>query len=145
MTWIKQKPLVQRRYCFEINERIDRDRNIVKELNYNDLKNIINKLKINKIESIAINLIFSYLNPVNEFKLKAYLENEIDIPISISYEVLPRWKEYERASTTIADAYIKNLVSKQLSNTEKSLVYAGATKNIVIIRGFLVNCLTLKY
>ncbi len=134
MTWIKQKPLVERRYCFEINERIDRDKNIVKELNYDDLTNIIKNIKKHNIESIAINLIFSYLNPINELKVKKYLEKHIDIPISISYEVLPRWKEYERASTTIADAYIKNIVSKQLSNTEKSLVDVGSTKNIVIIK-----------
>ena len=54
-----------------------------------------------EIEAVAVCLLFSYLNPAHEHAVKAILAEELPgLPLSISYEVLPKWKEYERASTT---------------------------------------------
>ena len=60
-------------------------------------------------------LLFSYINPAHELRVKEiFAEEAPGLPVSISFEVLPKWKEYERASTTVADAYIKPIVSAQL-------------------------------
>ena len=56
---------------------------------------------IPEIEAVAVCLLFSYLNPAHEQRVKAILAEELPgLPVSISYDVLPKWKEYERASTT---------------------------------------------
>ena len=55
------------------------------------------------MEAIAVNFLFSYINPAHELRAKELFAEELpDIPLSISYEVLPKWKEYERASTSAA-------------------------------------------
>ena len=66
-----------------------------------------------EVEAIAINFLFSYVNPVHELRAKTLFDEECpEIPLSISYEVLAKWKEYERASTTLADACLKPVVGR---------------------------------
>ena len=66
-----------------------------------------------KVNAIAVVLLHSYLTPNHEQRIKAIFAEEIpDIPVSISYEVLPKWKEHFRSSTTICDAFIKPVVDK---------------------------------
>ena len=80
-------------------------------------------------------LLFSYLNPAHEQRLKAiFAEEAPELPVSISYEVLPKWKEYERASTTIADAYLKPVVSQQLRAMRRRLGEAGLGEHLVMIK-----------
>ena len=56
------------------------------------------------------------------------------MPVSISYEVLPKWKEYERASTTIADAYLKPIGRPQLAACASASMSAGSPRTAVIIK-----------
>ncbi len=56
------------------------------------------------------------------------------MPVSISYDVLPKWKEYERASTTIADAYLKPMVSRQLRHMRERFAQEGVTEHVVVIK-----------
>lgn len=116
MSWIKPKPLVKRRHCFELDERIDAYGQVVKALDESQVRNIAAEIKaIPEIEAVAVCLLFSYLNPSHEIRVREILAEELpDKALSISYAVLPKWKEYERASTTIADAYLKPVVSRQL-------------------------------
>ncbi len=80
-------------------------------------------------------LLFSYLNPCHELRLKEiFAEAAPELPVSISYEVLPKWKEYERASTTIADAYLKPVVSRQLGSMRARLAAAGLGDHLVVIK-----------
>ena len=80
-------------------------------------------------------LLFSYLNPAHEQAVKAILQAELPgLPISISYEVLPKWKEYERASTTLADAYLKPVVSRQLREMRRRLDEGAVAAHTVIIK-----------
>jgi N-methylhydantoinase A len=79
--------------------------------------------------------LFSYLNPDHELRAKAILADELgDMPISTSFEVLPKWKEYERASTTLADAYLKPVVSRQLRSMRARLDEAGMRAPSVVIK-----------
>ncbi len=80
-------------------------------------------------------LLFSYLNPAHELRLKEiFAEEAPDLPVSLSYEVLPKWKEYERASTTCADAYLKPVVSRQLQSMRARMSELGLHDNLVIIK-----------
>ena len=84
---------------------------------------------------MALNFLFSYVTPDHERRAKEILEEELpDIPISISYDVLPKWKEYERASTTIADAYVKPVVNRQVANLRERFGESGITDQAVVIK-----------
>jgi N-methylhydantoinase A len=136
MSWVKPKPLVKRRHCFEVTERIDAYGTVVTRLDDVEVYDIARRIRaIPDIEAIAVCLLFSYLNPEHELRIKAILAAELpEMPISVSYEVLPKWKEYERASTTIADAYLRPVVTRQLSAMRGRMVEAGIHAGTVVIK-----------
>ena len=136
MSWVKPKPLVKRRHCVEVVERIDAHGEIVTPLDEASVKRVAARIaEAPEVDAVAVCLLFSYLNPVHELRVKQLLADALPgKPLSISYEVLPKWKEYERASTTIADAYLKPVVSRQLKAMRGRLNEAGVTAPAVIIR-----------
>ena len=136
VTWVKSKPLVKRQNCFEIGERINFKGEILKPVNEEEviaLANIINGL--GSIEAIAINFLFSYINPSHELQVKQLLKKHLkNIYISTSFEVLPKWKEYERASTTIADAYLKPIVGKSFASINEEFNKIGLNDKVVVMQ-----------
>ena len=136
ITWIKSKPLAKRRYCFEIGGRITARGEEYEPLNENEIRDLAREIaKDANIKAIAICLLFSYVNPVHERRVAEIFSKECpDKPVSISYEVLPKWKEYERASTTIADAYIRPLVSHHIGQMERQFTERGVGKRVAVIK-----------
>ena len=136
MSWVKPKPLCFRRHCFELDERIDAKGRVVRPLRDEEVRAVAAAIRtIPEIEAVAVCLLFSYLEPAHELGVKAILEEELPgHAISISFEVLPKWKEYERASTTLADAYLKPVVGKRLNAMRERLDAAGITAPAVLIR-----------
>lgn len=136
MSWVKPKPLVKRRHCFELDERIDVYGNVVKTLADAEVRRVAAEIRANnEIQAVAVCLLFSYLNPAHELRVRDILMEELpNHALSISYHVLPKWKEYERASTTIADAYLKPIVSKQLKAMRGRLDQAQVHSPAVIIK-----------
>ena len=136
ITWIKPKPLVKRRHCYEVNERIMADGTVHVPLDEDGVRAIAQQIREDgSIEAVALNFLFSYVTPDHERRAKEILEEELpDIPISISYDVLPKWKEYERASTTIADAYVKPVVNSQIANLRERFKESGITDQAVVIK-----------
>ncbi len=136
INWIKPKPLAKRRHCFEVIERLDSRGAVITALDEANVREVAAQIRDNPdIEAVAVALLFSYINPAHELRIKEIFAEEIpDIPVSISYDVLPKWKEYERASTTLADAYIKPIVSNQLRNMREQFDAQGITENVVVIK-----------
>ncbi|MGR8950480.1 MAG: hydantoinase/oxoprolinase family protein, partial [Gammaproteobacteria bacterium] len=134
--WIRTKPLVLRRHCFEIAERLRSDGSVEKPLDEASVAAIGEAIANNgKIEAIAINLLFSYVNPNHELRAREILQEILPrIPISISFEVLPKWKEYERASTTIADAYLKPIVQSYVGDMRERFDDAKVTQQVAMIK-----------
>ena len=134
--WIKPAPLVKHRNCHELDERIDRDGVVLEALDEAGLRRIVRELKASgEIEAIAVCLMFSFIEPKHERRAAAIIAEEWpDVPVSISYDVLPRWKEYERASTTIADAYLKPTVGPYLATMQRRLRDAGFSGSAVVIK-----------
>jgi N-methylhydantoinase A len=134
--WIKPTPLVDHENCYEVEERIDCDGAVVTPLKEEQLYDIAERIKQSgNIEALAINFLFSYIHPEHELRAKSVMQEYLpDIPISISYEVLPKWKEYERASTTIADAYLKPVVSGRLSRLEERLSSMLPGAKLVVVK-----------
>lgn len=136
LSWKKPSPLVKRRNCYELDERIDNKGNVVTPLNEQQVRELARAIaRDDTIEAVAVVLLFSFVNPVHEQRVKAiFAEEAPNLPLSISYDVLPRWKEYERACTTIADAALKPIVSRQLKRVQDLLTERGVGKSISVIR-----------
>ena len=98
MSWVKPKPLVKRRHCFELTERIDASGEVVIPLDEEEVRHVAGAIRaIAEIDAIAVCLLFSYLNPQHELRVRDILAEELpEKALSISYAVLPKWKEYER-------------------------------------------------
>jgi N-methylhydantoinase A len=136
MSWIKPKPLSRRRHCYEVTERLDATGAVLTPLAEEQVRALARRIVAEgEIQAIAVVLLFSYLNPDHERRVKAiFAEIAPGLPVSISYDVLPKWKEYERASTTLADAYIKPIVAEQLRSMRRRMADAGITEKIVVIK-----------
>jgi len=135
ITWIKSKPLVKRHNCFEIDERITPREGVYKPLNEAQAREVAMQIAGNdEIEAVAICLLCSFVEPAHERRVRdIFAECCPNKPVSISYDLLPKWKEHERSSTTIADAYVKPLVAKNLATLERRLIDdCGVTRTAVI-------------
>ncbi|MGM0900446.1 MAG: hydantoinase/oxoprolinase family protein [Bacillota bacterium] len=131
----RAEPLVARNLRFELDERTDYQGNIMKEVDRNEVLELAETLKANKITSVAICFLHSYINPANEQKVKEILSEAIpDIPITLSCEVLPEMKEYERTSTVVANAYVLPKMKFYLGHLETALQELGIPSSLYIMQ-----------
>ena len=106
-------PLVPPELRFEVDERVDYLGNVQKPLSTSKIDEIINLLIDNKVESVAICFLFSFLYPEHE-QVVAEKLRQSGLPASISSEILPEFREYERTSTTVVNAYVSPILQKYL-------------------------------
>jgi N-methylhydantoinase A len=123
LDWDKPRPLLgSRRHCFGLNERIDAKRDVVKALDLVQVDSLCDQLLEGGFEAVAVCLLFAYVNTDHEQAVKQRLHERLNgMPLSISHEVAPIWREYERASTTIADAYLKPLIQGYVGSLQRGL------------------------
>ncbi len=123
------EPLVPRHRRLEVNERLRADGSVLKPLDEAEARETVRSLQNMGVESIAVCLLNSFENPAHELALKRIIAEEFpSASISISYEVLPQIREYERTSTTVTNAYVKPLTERylrQLYNRLASLGFRG--------------------
>ena len=122
----KTMSLVPRKHRYVIDERTDVNGSIITSIDKDQFYNLINKIKNENFESIAVGFLHSYANPENEKILKAFLTNELpDVEVSVSSDVCPEIREYERFTTTVVNAYIKPLMSNYLKKLDQKLLNSG--------------------
>lgn len=122
-------PLVPRYLRLGVSERVNYKGEIIKPLIKEDIKKLCEKFKKEKIEAVAICTLFSYLNDKHEKQIREAVQKELpNAFISISSEVLPQIREYERMSTTVANAYVGPKLTVYLSNLEKKLKNDGLSR-----------------
>lgn len=127
-------PLVPRPLRKEVNERVLADGRVWIPLNEEEVVKVIEELKKDKVESLAVCLINSFVNPVHELKVKEIVTRcAPDIFLSISYEVLPQIREYERTSTTVANAYAKPITARYMTKLEERLQRMGFHGKLLIM------------
>ncbi len=95
MSWVKPKPLAKRRHCFEIVERLDAEGRVVTPLDEAQTRALARQIAaVPEISAVAVMLLFSYLNPAHEQRVKQiFAEEAPGLPVSISFDVLPKWKD----------------------------------------------------
>ena len=122
----KPEPLVPRRYRFEVTERIGADGGIVKDLDEAELRRIVDEIAASDIEAVAVCFINSYVNPVHERRAGKILREGLSGRfITLSVDVLPEVREYERTSTTVINAYVGPPVKSYLTSLRAKLDEAG--------------------
>jgi N-methylhydantoinase A len=117
-------PLVPREQCYGLTERLDANGNVLTPLDKDHLAQILDALEAQGIEAVAVSLLYSYLNPDHELAVRdAILVRGLldDGQIALSHEILPEFREYERASTVSLEAYVRPVMSRYLSNLEQQL------------------------
>ncbi len=135
MKYEKPNPLASVENTFEIDEKIDSEGNILKSINEDEIKEVIDKLIKSDIESITISLFNSYTNTEHERKVKEIIQRlHPNIPISTSTDILMEFKEYERTLTAVMNSYVKPKMSKYLNNLEEKLKLNGINSHINIVR-----------
>ena len=128
------KPLVERRYRVEVDERIRSDGTVLKGLDPDEARSVVRNMVEQGIESIAVCLINSFENPDHELMIKEIIEKEAPhVSVSISYHVLPQIREYERTSTTVTNAYVKPLTGSYLSRLSGRLESIGSKGKLFIM------------
>lgn len=124
--YTKPKAFIERRYRFEVEERLNKDGEVLKPINLNQVNDIVNVCKVENIEAIAVCFLHSYSNPEHEQKVKKILEDELpDVKISISSDLIKEWREYERTNTTVFNAYVKPVANKYLNTLKERLNNKG--------------------
>jgi N-methylhydantoinase A len=130
--WKKPVPLVPRRLRLGVSERTNYLGQIVKDIDPDEIETLVKKLINNGVEAVAVCLLHSYANPANEQKIGKILERTLPAEaISLSHEVIREFREYERMSTTVLDAYIKKSVATSLNRLEKNLGAMGFTGQVL--------------
>ena len=133
--WDKPTPLVPRRRRLEVDERIDSAGAVIRPLQDNDIDHLVECLRKQPVEAIAICLINSYVNPDHERILARRLAREFPtVYISASETVLPSIKEFERTSTTVVNAYIAPIMRSYLKSLQSSLVGAGCNGTLFVMQ-----------
>ncbi|MGD8523000.1 MAG: hydantoinase/oxoprolinase family protein [Desulfobacterales bacterium] len=128
------QPLVPRYLRHEVSERITSDGRTLIELDAEEVQNVLSKLLVLGIESLAVCLINSYENPIHEKKIKEIvLQAAPDLSLSTSFEVLPQIREYERTCTTATNAYVKPITAKYLKKLSSRLESLGFKGKLFIM------------
>ncbi len=128
------EPLVPRRLRLEVDERVRADGTVLVPLDEAGAREAIRELVAAGVESIAVCLLNSFENPAHERQIKRLIEEEApQVTVSISYDVLPQIREYERTSTTVTNAYVKPLTSSYLSQLAERLGTLGFDGKLFIM------------
>ena len=112
--------LVPRDRCLEVQERLDHRGRVLQALAKRSLSSLIKALREKRVESVALSLLFSFVNPEHERHIAQRLR-EAGFFVSASHELIPEFREFERASTTVVNAYVSPVLNRYLESLEQSL------------------------
>jgi hypothetical protein len=135
ITWEKPPPLVERYLRRVVDERVDGRGNGERALDPAEAEREVDFLLKEGVEAIAVCLLNSFANPAHELAIKEIIERKAPgLPYSISYEVLPEIKEYERTSTTVINAYVMPIVATYLRALRKGLDAADIAAPLLLMQ-----------
>lgn len=143
--WPKPEPLASLEDTVEVKERIGAKGEVVTALDEDDVRKQLRKLKSQGIEALSVSLINSYTNDAHEKRIGELAAEELPgIAVSLSSDVLPELREYERTITTVANAYVQPQVNKYMRHLEAQLTDAGVKGKLFILKsdGGLISART---
>ena len=142
-------PLVPRHRIYPIEERVDVEGKAVVPLNEQDVHRAIAALRAEGVEAIAISYLWSFLAPDHEHRTAALIREALpDLNLSLSAEILPQIRAYERHSTTVLNAYVSPPLNRYLTNLEQRLSEEGFPGVLLIMQsngGVMSPALTRRF
>jgi N-methylhydantoinase A/oxoprolinase/acetone carboxylase beta subunit/N-methylhydantoinase B/oxoprolinase/acetone carboxylase alpha subunit len=128
-------PLVPRAFRREVDERMDRDGRVVTKIDLGQARRAVAELVEAGIEAIAISFLHAYRNPAHERAVADMIRREFPaVAVSLSSEVVPELREYERTATTAANAYVQPLMDRYLAKLEAVLAERGFAGRFYLIQ-----------
>ena len=135
IAWTKPPPLVERHLRVVVDERMDHRGEVLRPLDPADAERAVRALLDQRVEAIAVCLLHAYANPAHERLLAATIERLAPgLAVSISSEVLPEIKEYERTSSTVINAYVTPVVARYLERLRADLEDRGVRGPLLIMQ-----------
>jgi len=127
-------PLLPRNMRYAVEERVDALGNVLTDLDIAEVETLVDQIADAGYESVAVGLIHSYVNDKHEKIVRDVLQKRLpEVMVSLSSEVSPQMREYERFNTVVANAYIKPLMKSYLSRLEGRLGETGVECNIFLM------------
>jgi N-methylhydantoinase A len=128
-------PLAPRRWRLGISERTDFRGHVIKHVDFDEVKKVVEYLATAGVESIAVCFLNSYANHENERRVADFIRRKWPhLEVTASSEVLPEIREYERMSTTVICAYLKPVVRAYLENLEEALLKEGCRSGLYVMQ-----------
>ncbi|MGI9479450.1 MAG: hydantoinase/oxoprolinase family protein [Hyphomicrobiaceae bacterium] len=131
----KPQPLVQRRHITEVGERVDADGQVIAALDMASVDAAIDAMRAAGRETVAVALLHAYANADHERAIAARIAARApDMLVSISSDVSPKFREYERTNTTVANAYVRPVVAHYLGQLETAFREQGLLNDFLIMQ-----------
>ena len=131
----KPPPLVARRNVLEVTERVGPNGEIEEPIDLVSLNAMVDTLAESDIESVAVSLLHAYANPTHEHIIKDALQARLpNLLVSLSSTISPKFREYERTSTTVANAYVRPIVADYISKLQSTLSKRGVENEMFIMQ-----------
>lgn len=131
----KARPLVNRPRIFGIDERVDRAGRVVVPLKLDRANWILDRLREEGVEAVAISFLWSFLNPVHERQVRDWIaENLPECFVTASSDLVPLIREYERTATTVMNAYLTPAVARYLDRMRDRLVADGLEGPVAVMQ-----------
>lgn len=131
----KPKRLVPRRDVVEVRERMRWDGSVLEPLDEEDFGPIVDRIRAEGIKAVAVCFIHAYVNPEHELRAREILRRTCpDLSVTLSHEVAREWREYERSSTAVMNAYIAPIVERYLVSLERDMKALGVDATLHVMR-----------
>jgi N-methylhydantoinase A len=129
----RSMPVVSRNLCFEVAERLAFDGSVILPLSRSDAASLADQIMEAGAEAAAVCLLFSYKNPAHELLVEKELKKR-GLPVSRSSEIIPEFREYERASTTTINAFVQPIAQSYIENIRETLQDVAGLSDYYIMK-----------
>ena len=131
----RPEPFIPRHLRFEVSERTVYNGEILRPLDEGQVRDIAEKLKRMGIRGIAVCLLHSYANPTHEKRIKEIFKKQYpEAVVSASHEILPEFREYERMSTTVINAYVMPIIDRYLQDLQRMMREEGLLADLNVMQ-----------
>ena len=133
-TFVRPKPVVERKHRFEVTERLNADGSVLVPLDAASVERALDGALGTGAEAIAVCLLHAYLNPAHERLVADIVKSRAPgLPVSCSADVVPEYREFERFSTTVLNAYLQPLMDQYLESLEERLLATGYGHGVLTV------------
>src|ERR1700761_4349896 len=133
----KEPPLAPHELRFGVAERVASDGTVLSAVDEAKLQILVNAVREKTPDSIAVSLLFSFANPANKQRVGAALR-ALGVPVSVSHEILPEFREYERGSTVLINAYLAPKMQKYLEELDGAISEQGSSLHVMQSSGGII-------